>query len=116
MEQNEGTATSTADPSSGLTCAFAIGKVPACVQSSGKFLENSKSVPLSWSGPSFGQIRNYTIYRANGSFTTAQQVLANLASFSALTTLTGTPPVGSFTDSNVKNGSTYTYFVTDGNK
>ena len=63
----------------------------------------------------FGQTRSYTIYRATGSFATAQQVLANQAAFSALTTLTGAPPASAFTDTSVKN-STYTYFVTDGNK
>jgi hypothetical protein len=86
------------------------------VQSSGGLLEKGKSVPLTWSGPGFGQTRSYTIWRATGSFTTVQQVLANPTAFSALKTLNGTPAPTFFTDSNVKNGATYTYFVSDGNK
>jgi hypothetical protein len=115
IDQNEDTATSTADPASGLTCTAAIGKVAGCVQSSSGLQVNTKSVPLTWSGPGFGQTRSYTIYRATGSFATEQQVLANLAAFSAVKTLTGTPPATSFTDTSVKN-STYTYFLTDANK
>jgi hypothetical protein len=117
IDQNEDTATSTADPATNLTCAIAIGKIPACTPlSGGSFLENAKAVPLHWTGPTFGQTRTFTIWRATGAFTTAQQVAANLAAFSAITTLSGTPPATSFTDLNVKSNTTYTYFVTDGNK
>jgi hypothetical protein len=116
IDQSEDTATSTADPPSGLTCEVAIGKVPGCVESSGILQESGKSVPLTWTAPSFGQIRNYTIWRATGSFATTEQILSNLGAFSALKTLTGTPPTLSYTDANVKNNTTYTYFVTDGNK
>jgi hypothetical protein len=85
------------------------------VASGSTLQESGKSVPLAWAGPGFGQIRNYTIWRATGSFTTIEQVLANLGTFSALKTLTGAPPAQSYTDSNVKSNTTYTYFVTDGN-
>jgi hypothetical protein len=114
VDQNEETAASTADPASGLTCTDAIGKVAGCVQSS-KGLEVQSSVPLTWMGPGFGQTRSYTIYRAVGSFTTQEQVLANLSAFSALKTLSGAPPATSFIDTTVKSGQTYTYFVTDAN-
>ena len=109
------TATSSADPSSGLTCAVAIGSVPGCVVSSGTLRENAKQVPLTWTAPGFGQTRSYTVWRATGSFT-LQQILSSFVSFSALTTLTGRPPAASYTDTSVKNGATYTYFVTDANK
>ena len=80
-------------------------------------MENSKSVPLSWTSPDFGQIRSYAVWRALGSFPTMQQALANIGQFAKLTTLTGTPPKTSFIDSaNLKNGKTYTYFVADSNK
>jgi hypothetical protein len=116
IDQDEDTATSNADPSSGLTCTVPINSVPGCVVSSGTLLENGKKVPLTWTAPSFGQTRSYTVWRATGSFPTLQQILSNFGSFSALTTLTGQPPAPSYTDTNVKNGVTYTYFVTDANK
>jgi hypothetical protein len=115
IDQTVEAATSTADPPSGLTCAVAIGKVPGCVASGSVLQESGKSVPLTWAGPGFGQIRSYIIWRATGSFTTIEQVLAHLAAFSALKTLTGAPPTPSYTDTNVKTNTTYTYFVTDGN-
>ncbi|HEX6494506.1 MAG TPA: hypothetical protein VF018_03415 [Acidobacteriaceae bacterium] len=116
IDQNEDTATSTADPASGLTCQVAIGNVPACVASGATLQESGKGVPLTWAGPGFGQIRSYTIWRATGSFATTEQVLANLPAFSALKTLTGAPPTQSFTDTTVKSNTTYTYFITVGNK
>ncbi len=80
-------------------------------------MENSKSVPLTWTSPDFGQIRSYIVWRALGSFPTVQQVLANISQFSKLTTLSGQPPVTSFIDSaNLKTNKPYTYFVTDSNK
>jgi hypothetical protein len=116
IDQNEDTATSTADPPNGLTCQVAINQVPACVASSGIMKETGKSVPLTWTAPGFGQVRNYTIWRATGSFGTSGQILSNLGAFSVLKTLTGAPPALSYTDTNLKNNTTYTYFVTDGNK
>ena len=116
IDQNEDTATSTVDSPSGLTCTVALGNVSGCVNSSGTLLETGKSVPLTWTAPSFGQIRNYTVWRAIGSFSMPLQVLSNAGAFSAVKTLTGTPPSPSLTDTNVKNNTTYTYFVTDGNK
>jgi hypothetical protein len=116
IDQDEDTATSTVDPPGGLTCSIAQGAVPGCTSVLGGFLENAKSVPLTWSPPGFGQIRRYDVWRAVGSFPTRQQVLLNLAKFTDIKTLTGAPPATTFTDPNVKNGITYTYFVTDANK
>jgi hypothetical protein len=117
IDQDEDTATSTVSSPSNLTCSIAQNSVPGCVVSSGKFLENGKSIPLSWTPPTFGQIRTYYIWRAVGSFTTSQQVLLKGASFTKLATVTGMPPSTSFVDSNnIKNNTTYTYFVTNTNK
>ena len=116
IDQNEDTATSTADPPTGLTCTVGNGRVPGCVASGQILLETGKAVPLSWSPAAFGQFRNYTIWRATGSFATNKQVISNLGAFSVLKSLTGTPPTPSFADATVKNGITYTYFVTGANK
>jgi hypothetical protein len=52
-----------------------------------------------------------------GSFPTLTSVLANIAQFKSIGTVTRpTPPATTFTDLSVKNNSTYTYFVTDANK
>jgi hypothetical protein len=115
IDQNEDTATSTADAATNLTCAVAIGSAPGCVPGANGLTETGKGVPLTWTAPGFGQTRSYTIYRAIGSFTNAQ-LISNSSSFSAIKTLTGAPPTASYTDTNVKNNTTYTYFVTDGNK
>ena len=121
LEHNFETANYTVDPPSALNCAQSLTTtggtvIPACT-GTGTFLENSKSVPLTWTSPDFGQVRSYTIWRALGSFTTAQQALANIGQFSKLATLTGQPPITSYIDSaNLKNGKMYTYFVTDTNK
>ena len=115
VDQTEEQASSTVDPPSGLTCAVAIGNVPGCAGSTELSRRCVKSIPLTWAGPGFGQIRSYTIWRATGSFTTTEQVLAHLSAFSALKTLTGAPPALSYTDTNVRSNATYTYFVTDGN-
>jgi hypothetical protein len=89
--------------------------VPGCTASSGSLLEKGKLVPLTWSAPGFGQIREYDVYRAPGAFT-AQQIPANIGKFVLVGTLTsGAPPSPSFIDTNVKP-NTYTYFVTDANK
>jgi len=114
-EQDETTATSTLDAPTALRCSVAINSVPACVPSASGFQENGKNVPLTWDAPGFGQIRKYTIYRAVGSFT-GQQVVLNASKFSPIKTLTGAPPSGSYVDSSVKNGTTYTYLVTAANK
>ncbi|HEX9112680.1 MAG TPA: hypothetical protein VF845_14465 [Terriglobales bacterium] len=115
-DQDEDTANSTVSPPTGLTCSIAQNNVPGCVSSSGSLVEKAKSVPLTWTPPSFGQIRKYYVWRAVGSFPTLQQVLSNFSKFSNIKTLTGTPPATSFIDPNVKSNTTYTYFVTDANK
>jgi len=76
------------------------------------------SVLLTWTAPEFGQIRSYSIWRAEGSFTSIASVYANRAAFKNLTTpaLTGAPPQTSFLDSTVQNKKTYTYFIVDTNK
>lgn len=108
-------ANSTVNAPTGLTCAVAQANAPACVVSSGVLLENGKTIPLSWTGPIFGQIRKYYIWRAVGSFSTSQGLLGNFKNFTLLATVTGAPPVMTFKDSNLKNNTTYTYFVTDAN-
>ena len=70
IDQTEDTAAATADPPSALTCTIKIGKVAGCEQSSKGLEVKTNSVPLTWSAPSFGQTRSYTIYRATGSFAT----------------------------------------------
>jgi hypothetical protein len=116
IDQDEDSATSTVDPPTGLTCTIAQNNIPGCVSVSGSLLENAKAVPLTWSPPGFGQIRRYDVWRAVGSFPTRQQLLSNLSKFTDIKTLTGKPPATTFTDPSVKNGVTYTYFVTDTNK
>jgi hypothetical protein len=122
IEQDTQTANSTADAPTGLACTTSLTMangtvVPTCTLSSGMFQEKAKAVPLTWVSPDFGQIRSYTIWRAVGSFTTMQQVVANIAKFSQIATLnSGTPPTPQFIDTvNLKNSTTYTYFVTDSN-
>ncbi len=114
IDQDSTLANSTVGAPTSLTCAVAQPNVPACVASSGTLLETGKSIPLSWSGPIFGQIRKYYIWRAVGSFN-SQGVLGNFSKFTLLATLTGTPPAMTYKDSNLKNNTTYTYFVTDAN-
>jgi len=76
------------------------------------------NVLLTWSAPEFGQIRSYSIWRAEGSFPSTASVYANRAAFSNLTVpaLTGAPPSTSFLDTTVQNRRTYTYFIVDTNK
>jgi hypothetical protein len=116
VDQNEDQATSTADAPTGLTCTIPISGIAGCSGSSGTYLENAKKVPLTWTAPVFGQTRVYTIWRAVGSYSTTAQVLANASAFSVLTTVTGAPPSPAYVDVNIKNNTTYTYFVTDSNK
>jgi hypothetical protein len=115
-ELDEDMANSTVDPPTGLTASISQDNVPGCDNSSGSPVEHVQSVPLTWTPPSFGQIRKYYVWRAEGSFPTLQQVLSHFELFSNIKTLTGTPPSTSYTDPNVKNNTTYTYFVTDANK
>lgn len=117
IDQSEDLATSTVNSPSNLNCMNPPNNVPVCTESApGVFLENAKSVPLQWTSPEFGQIRKYYVWRAVGSFTTSQSVLTNSKLFSVIATLSGAPPTTSASDSNVKNGVTYTYFITDQNK
>ena len=108
-------ANSTVNAPTALTCAVAQPNAPACVLSSGTLLVTGKSIPLSWSGPIFGQIRKYYIWRAVGSFSNSQAVLGGFKNFTLLATVTGAPPAITYKDSNLKNNTTYTYFVTDAN-
>ncbi len=101
-------ANSTVDSPAGLNCTN-------CVLVSGILTEGTLSVPLAWTPPGFGQIRQYTVWRATGSFPTLASVLANINSFSSIGTINGTPPVATFIDHSVVNNKTYTYFVTDAN-
>jgi hypothetical protein len=92
-EQDSDTANSTVDPPTGLTA----------VQ-----LPGAHFVNLNWNAPGFGQIRTYFIWRADT--TDAPISATNLPT--NIGKVTGTPPATTFTDPNVKNGVTYTYFVT----
>jgi hypothetical protein len=112
VEQDSDLANSTADPPTGLACSN-------CVPFSGTVIEeNGKSVPLTWTGTSFPQVRRYDIWRATGSFSSLQCAVTAPPScaFSIIKTLTGTPPSPTYTDPNVKSNTTYTYFVTEKNK
>jgi hypothetical protein len=96
-EQDAETACSTADPPTGLGA-----------------VEPSKAhfVVLSWMPPGVCQVRRkagYTVWRALGSFTTV--TAANRTLFTVIGTVNA--PSTIFTDGNVKNNNTYTYFVTD---
>ncbi|HET7207603.1 MAG TPA: hypothetical protein VFI95_13585 [Terriglobales bacterium] len=99
------TVASTADPPTGLTCTDCVGSV-----------ESNQNVPLSWNAPSgFGQIRSYGIWRAQGTFPTPSDVTANANLFTQIGTVSGAPPVTTFTDTSAAF-TTYTYFVTETNK
>jgi len=63
------------------------------------------SVNLAWTAPGFGQIRTYYIWRAVGAIS-----LSNLPD--NIGKVSGTPAGTTFTDSQVKNNTTYCYFVT----
>jgi len=122
IEQDTQTANSTVDPPTGLSCTTQLTMtdgtlVPGCTFSSGTFNEKAKGIPLTWSGPDFGQIRSYTVWRATGSFTTMKSVVTNILKFQQVGLLnTGTPPTPQFIDTfQLKSSTTYTYFVTDSN-
>ena len=102
-EQDVETACSTADPPTGLSAK-----------------NSNKTVVLNWTAPDGPcQVRRYDIWRATGSVTLAN-ALANPKLFSKIGSISSPPtPVPlptTFTDPNVKNNVTYTYFVTDTNK
>lgn len=98
-EQDVDTANSTADSPTGLSG-----------------VNVSKTVVLNWTSPGFGQVREYDIWRAVGSFTTFASAVANQASFQMVGKVTGAPPATTFTDeSKLQNKTTYTYFVTQKN-
>jgi hypothetical protein len=103
-EQDVETATSTVDPPNGLNAQASP--------------QSTHNVLLSWTAPAFGQIRTYSIWRATGSFPTLKDIRANVSQFTMIKTLTGSPPLTTFTDTDKKlqNKTTYTYFVTDTNK
>jgi len=122
IEEDTENANSTVDAPSGLRCTTPLplnGTLfPACTAlSGGVYQEKAKAIPLSWSAPDFGQIRSYSVWRAIGSYSTRELVLANIAKFTRLTTInSGTPPTPSYVDNNnLKTNTTYTYFVTDTN-
>jgi len=94
-------ANSTVDPPTGLTCTN-------CFLSSGTLQEKGKSVSFMLTPPGFGQIRTYHIWRAN---TTNGPISATNLPMN-IKDVTGTPAPTTFTDSTVKNNTTYTYFVT----
>jgi len=98
-EQDEETACSTADPPTALM-AFQKPK--------------AHNVVLNWTPPGMCQVSRkagYTIWRAVGFFSTI--TLANRTQFTPIGTVNA--PSTTFTDNNVKNNTTYTYFVTDTN-
>jgi hypothetical protein len=66
-----------------------------------------KQVVLTWNRPSFGQIRTYYIWRAE---ITKVPISATNPPIN-IGRVTGTPPVTTFTDTNVKTNATYVYFV-----
>ncbi len=103
-EQDVVTVNSTQDAPTGLTAVL-----------------GNKTVVLNWTAPS-GQINNYDIWRATGSFPNTSNVVANYKLFSKIGSVNRTtnptpppktlPPATTFTDSAVKNNTSYTYFVT----
>jgi hypothetical protein len=102
VEQDSDIANSTVDPPIQLTASM-----------------SGHNVVLNWQSPGFGQIRNYSIWRAQGKFETLggpQGVLANLSAFVNIKSLTGSPPSTTYTDIDVKNNKYYTYFVSNSNK
>ncbi len=65
-------------------------------------LSSPAAVRLDWDPPTFGQIGAYNVYRGVDGATPA---------IPAYGTVTGTPPVTTFTDTSISCGHTYTYFV-----
>jgi hypothetical protein len=97
-EQDEKTACSTADPPTSLSG-----------------VQSKSTVVLSWNAPEACQVQEYDIWRAEGSFSTPPSVLTNHSLFKNVGKVKGTPPLTTFTDTKLKNNTTYTYFVTDTN-
>lgn len=89
-------ANSTVDPPANLTAVM-----------------GSRAVILNWKSPAFSQIRSYLIYRLVGIFdpNSTDKTYNPLTNAKLIATLKGTPPVTTYTDSTVKNRTTYTYFV-----
>ena len=83
-------------------------------------VSNGKTVFLTWDTTRFAQLRQFAIWRAVGSFSPAQlasntnNVLASFKNIQTFSSTNNQPPT-SLNDSNIKNGTTYTYFVTDNN-
>ena len=100
-EQDEDTACSTVDPPTGLTAVL-----------------GTKRVILNWTAPGQCQTRRYDVWRATGAFPTVTSALTNHALFTDITPkgISGSPPSTTLIDTNVKNNTAYTYFVTDANK
>lgn len=98
-EQDADIANSTADTPLGLTA-----------------VNSNKTVVLTWTAPGFGQVREYDVWRAVGSFTTQASLVANQALFQNIGKVSGAPPAPTLRDSTVKNNVTYTYFITEKNK
>jgi hypothetical protein len=109
-EQDAETANSTADSPRNVTASMSV-----------------HNVLLTWNSPEFGQVRRYDVWRAEGSFPTLQSVVLavkqNPSLFKNLTAPNGiqpiapaTTPLKTFTDTDVKNKTTYTYFITQTNK
>ena len=61
-----------------------------------------RKILLSWTVPSFGQIKSYKIYRAVNGIPVAPPYAS----------ISGSPPLTSYLDTNVTCGPQYTYFVT----
>jgi hypothetical protein len=91
-EQDQETACSTADPPTALSA-----------------VQSKSTVVLSWKAPELCQVQKYDIWRStnNGPFT-------NIGNTGRVNNGTGAP-LTTFTDSKLKNNTTYTYFVTDTN-
>lgn len=103
VELDEDTATSTADPPTGLACSNCVGSA-----------EDNPTVSLMWTAPGFGQVRTYAVWRAVGSFPKPSDILANRNQFTQIGSVTGVPPSTTFTDTTATY-QTYTYFVTETN-
>jgi hypothetical protein len=112
-EQDADTANSTADPPTNLQAT------PSPLTTHNVLLTwiapGSGQTPQSGQSPAFAQVRRYDVWRDTGSFPTLASVLANQSQFTLIGQVTGTPPATTFTDTKLKNNTTYTYFVTDTN-
>ncbi|HEV2465304.1 MAG TPA: hypothetical protein VGT04_15975 [Acidobacteriaceae bacterium] len=73
----------------------------------------TRAVVLNWKSPAFSQIRSYLIYRLVGLFdpNSSDKTYNPLTNAKLIATVKGTPPVTTYTDTTIKNKTTYTYFV-----